>query len=81
MCNIPLSLNFEVVEKMKCGPNHVVITIFAHHSPQSSNAKPLQLNYFRMVPTIVTVHTFCTSRDTRVSYGWCLLIQGYFCAV
>ena len=35
----------------------------------------------RMVPTIVTVHTFCTSRDTRVSYGWCLLIQEYFCAV
>ena len=21
------------------------------------------------------------SRDTRVSYGWCLLIQRYFCAV
>ena len=35
----------------------------------------------RTVPTIVTAHTFCTSRDTRVSYGWCLLIQGYFCAV
>ena len=25
--------------------------------------------------------TFCASRDTRVSYGWCLLIQEYFCAV
>ena len=35
----------------------------------------------RTVPTIVTAHTFCASRDTRVSYGWCLLIQGYFCAV
>ena len=35
----------------------------------------------RTVATIVTVHTFCASRDTRVSYGWCLLIQGYFCAV
>ena len=33
------------------------------------------------VPTIVTAHTFCASRDTRVSYGWCLLIQGYFYAV
>ena len=32
----------------------------------------------RTVPTIVTAHTFCTSRDTRVSYGWCLLFQGYF---
>ena len=34
----------------------------------------------RTVPTFVTVHTFCASRDTRVSYRWCLLIQGYFCA-
>ena len=33
------------------------------------------------VPTFVTAHTFCASRDTRVSYGWCLLIQGYFFAV
>ena len=33
------------------------------------------------VPTFVTAHTFCASRDTRVSYGWCLLIQEYFCAV
>ena len=35
----------------------------------------------RTVPTIVIAHTFCASRDTRISYGWCLLIQGYFCAV
>ena len=35
----------------------------------------------RTVSTFVTVHTFCASRDTRVSYGWCLLIQGYFCAL
>ena len=34
----------------------------------------------RTVPTIVTAHTFCASRDTRVSYEWCLLIQEYFCA-
>ena len=32
----------------------------------------------RTVPTFVTAHTFCASRDSRVSYGWCLLIQGYF---
>ena len=38
-------------------------------------------NILRTVPTIVTAHTFCASRDTRVSYGWWLLIQGYFCAV
>ena len=38
-------------------------------------------NLLRTVPTIVTAHTFCASRDTRVSYGWCLLIQEYFCAV
>ena len=30
------------------------------------------------MPTFVTAHTF---RGTRVSYGWCLLIQGYFCEV
>ena len=35
----------------------------------------------RTVPTIVIAHTFCASRDTRISYRWCLLIQGYFCAV
>ena len=35
----------------------------------------------RTVPTFVTVYTFCASRDTRVSYGWCRRIQGYFCAV
>ena len=28
----------------------------------------------------VTAHMFCASRDALVSYGWCLLIQGYFCA-
>ena len=27
----------------------------------------------RTVPTIVTAHTFCASRDIRVSYGWCLV--------
>ena len=31
-------------------------------------------------PLFVTAHTFCATRDTRVSYGWCLPIQGYFCA-
>ena len=29
----------------------------------------------------VTVHMFCASPDTWVSYGWCLLIQGYFTMV
>ena len=33
------------------------------------------------MPTVVLAHMFCASRDTRVSYGWCLLIQGCFCAV
>ena len=35
--------------------------------------------HLRTVPTIVTAHTFCASRDTRVSYG--ILKQEYFCAV
>ena len=30
--------------------------------------------------TIAAAHTFSASRDTRVSYGWCSLIQAYFCA-
>ena len=34
-----------------------------------------------MVPTIVIAHTFCASRDSQISYGWCLLIHGYYCAV
>ena len=38
-------------------------------------------NYLRTVPTIVIAHTVCASRGTRISYGWCLLTQGYFCAV
>ena len=37
--------------------------------------------FLRTVPTIVIVHTFCASLDTRISYRQCLLIQGYFCAV
>ena len=35
----------------------------------------------RPVPTFVTSHTFCASGGTRASYGLCLLMQGYFCAV
>ena len=35
----------------------------------------------RTVPIIVIAHTFCASRDTRISYRWRLLMQGYFCAV
>ena len=35
----------------------------------------------RTVPTILSAHMFCASQDTQVSYGWCLLIQGYFCVV
>ena len=31
-----------------------------------------------MVPTIVIALTFCASRDTRISYGWRLLLQRYF---
>ena len=30
---------------------------------------------------IAIAHMFCAPRNTRISYGWCLLIQGYFCAV
>ena len=30
------------------------------------------LGRLRTVPTYVSAHTFCASRDTRVSYRWCL---------
>ena len=33
-----------------------------------------------MVPPFVNVQTFCASRDIRVSWGICPLIQQYFCA-
>ena len=33
------------------------------------------------MPIIIIAHTFCASRDTRISYRRYLLIQGYFCAV
>ena len=39
------------------------------------------IQHLRTVPTIVIAHTVCASRDTGISYGWCLLMQGYFCAV
>ena len=35
----------------------------------------------RTVPTIVIARAFCASRDTRISYRRCLLIQGNLCAV
>ena len=34
----------------------------------------LAVRLLRTVPTIVTVHMFFASHDTRVSYGWWLLI-------
>ena len=37
--------------------------------------------FLRTVPAIVIAHTFCASRDTRISYRRCLLMQGYFCVV
>ena len=45
------------------------------------NRLPGNKTPLRTVATFVTAHKFCASRETRVSYGWCLLIQGYFCAV
>ena len=64
-------------------PYHIVFLLqYACH--------PLTLGWYpvivfkralRTVPTFITAHTFCVSRDIRVSNGWYLLIQGYFCAV
>ena len=41
----------------------------------------LMIPVLRTVPTIVIAHMFCASRDTRIFLWWCVLIQGYFCAV
>ena len=38
-------------------------------------------NWLRTVPLFVTAHTFCASRDIRVSQGINPPIQQYFCAV
>ena len=51
--------------------------VFSQYNRNSN----LNLILNTILPTFVTAHTFCASRDTRVSYGWCLLIQGYFNAV
>ena len=38
------------------------------HSSSSADCLLIFLNGLRTVPTIVIAHTFCASRDTRVSY-------------
>ena len=40
--------------------------------------RSLYYTYLRMVPTIVIAHMFCASRDTQISYWWCLLIGDIF---
>ena len=48
---------------------------------KQTKTKTNEIINLRTVSAFVTAHTFCASRDTRVSYGWYHLIQGYFCAV
>ena len=55
--------------------------IFAHGKVPFLTLSEHGIMCLRTVPTIVTAHTFCASGDTRVSYGWCLLLQGYFCVL
>ena len=33
------------------------------------------LALLRTVPTIVIAHTFCASRDARISYGWYIFVE------
>ena len=60
-------------------PYHLIIigscSSFLPTPPKYMN---VLINLKVTVPTFVTAHTFCASRDTGISYGWCLLIQGYF---
>ena len=34
-----------------------------------------------LIMCLILLLRICASRDTRIPYGWCRLIQGYFCAV
>ena len=57
---------------------------FLYAGDVAANEKNLKADEYdgsRTVPTVVTVDKFCASQDTRVSCGWCLLMQGYFCVV
>ena len=78
---------------MKTNPNLSNLALLYLHMTFKStlrNSTKFELNknnainpilVLRMVTTIVFAHTFCASRDTRISYRRCLLIQGYFCVV
>ena len=65
-----------------------IYPVFRYHilanKPPSFRSLPQKIavklysKHLRTVPTIITAHTFYASRDTLVSYGWCLLIQDIF---
>ena len=48
---------------------------FKRHEAISTDVKA------RVNVSFATAHMFCVSGDTQVPYEWCLLVQGYFCAV
>ena len=48
----------------------------ACHSDHKTESRGFLL---RTVPPFVSAHSFCASRDIRVSEGICPLIQQYFC--
>ena len=85
------ALSSELVSRQLPHSEHALHVVIKHHL---SMAVPLAFllreqikialassTDLRTVPTIVIAHTFCASRDTRISHGSCVLIQGYFCAV
>ena len=57
------------------------ITQSLYDKNSENTKKSTKQHRLRTVPTIVIAHTLCASPDTRISYRYCLLIQGYFCAV
>ena len=73
--------HFLVSEQQNLFPQHMFPARLNWETFVSATMFPSLARPLRTVPTFVTAHTFCASRDTRVSYGWCQLIQGYFCAV
>ena len=76
--------NSSIGEVGPCLSRSKFLCLLSHQSTSNFLFEMSRERHFislRTVPTFVTAHTFCASRDTQVSYGWCLLVQGYFCAV
>ena len=56
------------------------LTLCGHFvDPQLRTALMTHRDFFRYKDGAYSC--YCAARDTRLSYRWCLLMQGYFCTV